>query len=135
MADDYEKLLGEAFEKVKPCEFCDRFEVKKVVGMHEGTKTIVTNFSQIAICLRRKQEHLAKFLLGELASSGSIEGERLVLTRKLTSSQINEKIDKYSNLFVKCSNCGKPDTEIIKEGVQSFLKCMACGTKKAIHDI
>ena len=135
MADDYEKLLGEAFEKVKPCEFCDRFEVKKAVGMHEGTKTIVTNFFQIAICLRRKPEHLAKFLLGELASSGSIEGERLVLTRKLTSAQINEKIEKYANLFVKCANCGKPDTEIVKEGTQSFLKCMACGTKKAIHDI
>jgi translation initiation factor 2 subunit 2 len=133
--DDYEKLLGEAFEKVKPCEFCDRFEVKKVEGMHEGTKTIVTNFCQIATCLRRKPEHVAKFLLGELASSGNIEGERLVLTRKLTSAQINEKIDKYASLFVKCANCGKPDTEIVKEGAQSFLKCMACGTKKAIHDI
>jgi translation initiation factor 2 subunit 2 len=135
MADDYEKLLGEAFEKVKPCEFCDRFEVKKAEGMHEGNKTIVTNFCQIAGCLRRKPEHLAKFLLGELASPGNIDGDRLVLTRKLTSVQINEKIEKYSNLFVKCSNCGKPDTEIVKEGAQSFLKCMACGTKKIVHDL
>lgn len=133
--DDYEKLLGEAFEKVKPCEFCDRFEVKKVEGMHEGTKTIVTNFCQIATCLRRKPEHLAKFLLGELATSGNIEGERLILTRKLTSAQINEKVEKYANSFVKCANCGKPDTEIVREGEQVFLKCMACGTKKAIHDV
>ncbi len=133
--EDYEKLLGEAFKKVKPCEFCDRFEVKKVEGMHEGTKTIVTNFASIASHLRRKPEHVAKFLLGELASSGNIEGDRLVLTRKLTSAQINEKVEKYANSFVKCSNCGKPDTEIIKEGEQAFLKCMACGTKKAIHDI
>jgi translation initiation factor 2 beta subunit (eIF-2beta)/eIF-5 len=62
MADDYEKLLGEAFEKVKPTEFCDRFEVKKVEGRHEGTKTSITNFSQVAVCLRREVEHIAKFL-------------------------------------------------------------------------
>ena len=135
MADDYEKLLGEAFEKVKPTEFCDRFEVKKVEGRHEGTKTLITNFTAIAICVRREPDHIARFLFKELASPGEIDGDRLILVRKLPSAQINEKVEKYVEKFVKCSNCGKPDTEIIVEGNLTFLKCMACGTKKAIQDI
>ena len=135
MVDDYESLLCEAYEKVKPCEFLDRFEVKKVEGHHEGTKTIVTNFGQICSALRRKPEHVAKFLFGELASSGTIEGDRLLLTRKLPSGQINVKVEEYACLYVKCSKCGKPDTEIILEGGKSYLKCMACGLKREIHDV
>jgi translation initiation factor 2 subunit 2 len=135
MADDYEKLLGEAYENIKPTEFCDRFEVKKVEGMHEGTKTVITNFSQVCTCLRRSPEHVSKFLFKELASPGLIEGDRLILTRKLMSSQVNEKVEKYAEKFVKCSNCGKPDTEIISEGGKTYLKCMACGLKKEIHDL
>lgn len=133
METDYEKLLGEAFEKVKPTEFCDRFEVKKVEGMHEGTKTIITNFGAVAVCLRRAPEHIAKFLFKELASPGVVEGDRLILTRKLSSPQVNEKVEKYADRFVKCSNCGKPDTELVEESGSVFLKCMACGTKKAVH--
>ena len=135
MVDDYEKLLGDAFEKVKPCEFCDRFEIKKVEGMYEGARTIITNFGQIVICFRRQPEHLAKFLFRELATPGVIDGERLILNRKIASVAVNEKMKKYVEMFVKCGKCGKPDTEIITEGNKTFLKCMACGTKIAIHDI
>jgi len=135
MVDDYEKLLGEAYESIKPTEFCDRFEVKKVEGRHEGTKTIITNFSHIAVCLRRSPEHIVKFLSKELASPGVIDGERLVLNRKLASSIVNEKIGKYVDTFVKCEKCGKPDTEIVSEGGKSYVKCMACGTKKVVYDL
>ncbi len=135
MADDYESMLGDAYKNIKPTEFCDRFEVKGVTGHHEGTKTLVTNFAQISSCLRRDGQHLARFLFRELATPGDIDGERLVLTRKLASKVINEKIEKYVDLFVKCSKCGKPDTEIVAEGNKSFLKCMACGTKKEIHNV
>ena len=135
MADDYEALLGEAYQNIKPTEFCDRFEIKKVEGMHEGNKTVVTNFAQIVSCMRRDGEHLSRFLFKELASPGNIDGDRLILTRKLSSAQINEKVAKYIEKFVKCSKCGKPDTEIMTEGEKTFLKCMACGTKKEIHNI
>jgi len=135
MTDDYEKLLGEAYENIKPTEFCDRFEVRKAEGMHEGSKTIITNFGQICTCLRREPEHVSKFLLKELATAGEIDGDRLILNRKIMSSQVNEKIEKYSEKFVKCGNCGKPDTEIVSENGKSFLKCMACGIKKEIHNL
>ena len=135
MADDYENLLTEAYSKIKPTEFCDRFEIKKVEGHHEGNKTIVSNFAQVTSCLRREGDHLSRFLFKELAAPGEVSGDRLILTRKLSSAQINEKVEKYVEKFVKCGKCGKPDTEIIKEAEKTFLKCMACGTKKEIQDL
>ena len=128
----YEQLLEQAFEHVKPIEECKRFEIKKVEGHHEGSKTIVTNFLQIANCLRRKAEPLAKFLFGELATSGEIAGQRLILIRKVSSQRINEKIEKYANLYVICQNCKKPDTELTEEDNKKFIRCLACGNKKQV---
>ncbi|MBP7708424.1 translation initiation factor IF-2 subunit beta [Candidatus Pacearchaeota archaeon] len=135
MADDYESMLGEAYKSIKPTEFCDRFEVKKVEGHHEGTKTIITNFAQVVQCLRRDADHVSRYLFKELATPGNIEGDRLIFIRKMPSKMVNDKIEKYVENFVKCSTCGKPDTEIITESGKTFLKCMACGLKKEIHNI
>ena len=129
----YEQLLEKAYQEVKPVETGERFEVPKVKGHVEGTKTIITNFNQICDTLRRDKGHITKFLYKELATSGVIDGERLIFNRKLTSVKINEKIAAYANEFVICSECKKPDTELIKENRLMFIKCLACGAKKTVR--
>lgn len=132
---DYEKLLDNAYQCVEKVEKCDRFEVKKVNVIHEGSnKTIITNFLQIALCLRRNQEHLAKFLYKNLASYGEIAGDRLILGRKISLEMISKKVDLYVDQYVKCPQCGKPDTELIDEGGAVFIRCLACGIKKEVHN-
>lgn len=134
--NNYESLLEEAYSKIKPVESkIDRFEIPKVEGHIEGTKTIITNFKQICSYLRREQEHVLKFLLKELASPGVIRGERLILTRKISSSLINEKVNLYAQEYVVCRECKKPDTEIVKEDRFHFIHCLACGAKKSINRI
>jgi translation initiation factor 2 subunit 2 len=136
MVEDYEKMLSEAYEKIKPVEsHIGRFEVPKVEGHIEGTKTIITNFRAIANYIRREPEHFLKFLLNELASPGVIKGDRLILTRKISSSLINEKISLYVQNYVICKECKKPDTEILKEDRINFIHCLACGAKKPIAKI
>ncbi len=132
---DYESLLEDAYKNVEANTECKRFEILKVKGHHEGTRTIVSNFGQISSCLRRAPEHLLKFLTKELASSGEMNGERLILSRKLPSKDINEKIERYANKFVLCKKCRKPDTEITTEANKAFLKCLACGEKYEIQKI
>ena len=131
----YEDLLNEAYEKVKPSEECGRFEITKVTGHHEGSKTVITNFLPVASCLRRAPEHLAKFLGKELASSTEISGERLILSRKLASKDINEKVEKYVGRFVVCPKCKKPDTELVHEQGKDFVKCLACGERYEVQRI
>ena len=133
---NYEEMLNEAYKKIKPIESkIDRFEIPKIEGHIEGTRTIITNFKQICSYLRRDQDHLLKFLLKELASPGSIKDDRLVLIRKISSKLINEKIELYVQTYVICKECKKPDTEIIKEDRFTFIHCLACGAKHSIAKI
>jgi translation initiation factor 2 subunit 2 len=134
----YEELLNEAYRKIKKPEGNgERFEISKAEGHFEGKKTIITNFLQIADYIRRKPEHFQKFLLKELASSGQMEGDRLVLNLKVPSAKINQKIEEYVKEFVLCKECGKPDTELIKDANsrQMFIHCLACGAKHPVSKI
>lgn len=134
MVDEYEKMLDDLYEKVKPVAVATaRFEVPKVQGMIEGTKTIITNFLQICSVIRRDPTHVAKFLSRELAALSTIEGERLVLNRKINSAIINEKVQAYVNEFVMCPQCKKPDTELVKDKGFLFIHCLACGAKHSVR--
>jgi translation initiation factor 2 subunit 2 len=130
----YEKMLEEAYGKIKQVENSSaRFETPKAEGRFEGRKTIITNFCQIVSYLRRKPEHFQKFILRELAASGQREGDRLVLNIKVPSAKINQKIEAYVKEFVLCKECGKPDTELIREDRISFVHCLACGAKHSVR--
>ncbi|MEM4703274.1 MAG: translation initiation factor IF-2 subunit beta [Candidatus Pacearchaeota archaeon] len=131
--DDYEKLLNEAYSKIKKVESAERFEVPKVESMIEGTKTLVFNFLNICSVLRRDCQHLSKFLSKELATQIIVEKERTIFNRKLNAQQINEKIQEYVKEFVICHECKKPDTELIKEKGFLFLHCLACGAKHSVR--
>ncbi len=132
--ESYEKLLEQAHKTLKPIKKgSERFEIPKIEGHIEGTKTILTNLSQVASYLRRDQEHLLKFLLKGLATSGSIKKSRVIFQRKLASTKINEKIQDYAKEFVICSQCSKPDTELKKEKGFLFMNCLACGAKHSVR--
>lgn len=129
----YEEMLDEGM-KALPENVVrkERFEIPKVTGHVQGNKTVITNFKEIVGILRREQAHFLKYLLKELATPRIVDGPRLMLSRKVSSSLINTKIESYANTFVLCGTCGKPDTQIIdKEGVL-YLKCTACGSQKQI---
>ena len=133
--NDYEKLLEEAYGKVKQVvgSSTDRFEVPKLEGYFEGKKTILTNFFQIAAYIRRNPEQFQKFILKEIASSGQRDGDRLILNNKIPSEKINQKIQDYVKEFVVCRQCGKPDTELIREDRLTFIHCLACGAKHSVR--
>ncbi|MDD5700378.1 MAG: translation initiation factor IF-2 subunit beta [Candidatus Nanoarchaeia archaeon] len=132
--ENYEQLLEKAYKEVKQVKGgSERFEIPKVEGMVEGKNTVITNFGAIVSYLRRPAEHLAKFLQKELAASGKIEGDRLILNTKLNSQKVNEKIDLYAREFVLCPVCKKPDTEVVAEKGIKFKHCLSCGAKSPIR--
>ena len=130
---DYEKLLTKARKSLPDLvSIRERFEIPGIRGHLQGNRTMISNFSQVCTTLRRDQAHLLKYLLKELATSGEIKNGRLIFNRKLSSLAINNKVRQYANVFVFCSECGKPDTKLITEKNISFLKCQACGAKHHI---
>ncbi|MEM2121113.1 MAG: translation initiation factor IF-2 subunit beta [Candidatus Woesearchaeota archaeon] len=130
---NYEEMLERAYSKLPEKKTTEeRFEIPKVRGHIQGNKTVISNFQDICSVLRRKPEHVLKFLLKELATPGELTKSSLILGRKISASQINEKIDKYAKIYVFCPECKKPDTDLVKEGSFTFIKCSVCGAKKSV---
>jgi translation initiation factor 2 subunit 2 len=131
---DYEQMLSEAREKLpKPLVGSERFEIPKVRGQVEGSKTIVSNFFQIADALSRKPQHLLKYVQRELATPGEFRKQAVLFGSKMPASKINEKIKSYADEFVFCKECGKPDTKMTKEGDVYYIKCQVCGARHSFY--
>ena len=132
--EDYKKLLEEARKELPEHVFQkERFEMPKVKGHIQGSRTVISNFLQIANDLRRDADHMLKFVLRELATPGEIKKSGSVIVgSKVPASRINDKVRQYANTYVFCYECGKPDTKIEKEGNLSFIKCTACGNRHII---
>ncbi|MBU0614691.1 MAG: translation initiation factor IF-2 subunit beta [Nanoarchaeota archaeon] len=128
---DYQELLKKARKDLPDSVFeKERFEIPKVRGHVQGNRTILSNFVQIADTLRRPADHMLKFVLKELATPGEIKRNgSVIIGSKIQASRINERIKKYAEQFVLCSECGKPDTKIEREGGFAYVKCQACGAK------
>ncbi|MEA3329215.1 MAG: translation initiation factor IF-2 subunit beta [Nanoarchaeota archaeon] len=130
---EYEDLLNEAYENIKPIsDDYNRWEVPSIELQNSGTKTVINNFVQIASYLRRKPEHLIKFLSRELAAYCKLGKNRLMLNRRLSKEKIEGKLKIYINKYVICPECKKPDTEIVKQDGLMFLHCLACGAKHSL---
>ncbi len=110
----------------------ERFVVPEPRLLTEGKTTVLENFAAIADKLNREQEHLFKFLLRELGTAGKIDGPRAIFQRKLTSGIVTELINAYVKEYVTCSECGRPDTHLMKSERILTLRCDACGAHRPV---
>lgn len=132
----YEDLLEKALENVpKRTDAGERFVTPKSQVQPDGAKTIIVNFSEIAAALRRPEAHMLKFLLKELATSGEVSNKRATVLGRFSSTAVDKKIELYVAQYVICKECGRPDTQIIKEDRMNFVKCDACGGKCFVKSI
>jgi translation initiation factor 2 subunit 2 len=132
--DEYLSLLGRAKEKLpQTIEKHERFTVPEPDVFQEGKTTTIRNFGDIVDALRRDASHLLQFLQRELGAPGYIDGRRAIFKAKITGNQIAERIQNYTDTFVLCSECGRPDTRIVKEGRVMILECDACGAHRPVN--
>jgi translation initiation factor 2 subunit 2 len=132
----YEDLLKKAYEKMpKKAEEKKRFAVPVAVCELQGNKTLVKNFSELLTILRRDSNHFAKFLTKELAAPGVVQGNILILQRKVPRGMLQEKMEAYIKEFIYCKVCGEPDTMLMKEEKGTVLKCEACGARYIVREI
>jgi translation initiation factor 2 subunit 2 len=132
----YEDMLNKAYKELPESKSTNsRFEIPKFHGRLQGSRTILTNFSQIASTLRRNINHMFKFIVSELATTGEIRPNQVIFNGKFAPTLLNTKLEKYTKEFVLCDQCNKPDTELIKEKDLTFKRCEACGAKHSVRTI
>lgn len=128
---DYDEQLDRAMESTPDIEgSSDRFEVPDPDVRQEGNVTVYENFQATTKRLDRDEDHVMKFLQGELGTSGHIdESGRARLTGSFGADRISDAIDAYTESYVLCPECGLPDTKFVREQGALLMQCEACGAR------
>lgn len=125
--DEYVKLLDTGYAELPEVLYKKaRFEVPQVKGKLIKSRTVISNFTDIAKHLERDVEHFSKFMLKEVGVRGEVDprGE-LVLHSRFQPAMLNKVVNKYFVTYVQCSHCNSPDTILINDF--TLIKCNACG--------
>lgn len=111
----------------------DRFNIPKIRGHIQGTKTILSNFFQIADSIARDPDFFLKYILKELGTPGEVKKPLVILGRKVSANSINEKIEDFTKKYVICKVCSKPETKLTKKNRINFINCNACGARYPVN--
>jgi len=127
---DYESLLDRGLSKIpEKATKSSKYETPQSEVQVVGTKTVISNFKEIAQRLNRNPNHLLKFISRELATSGSLEDSRASMQGRFTKEAIDELVVRYIKAYVLCGSCNKPDTKLVREVRLTFILCEVCGAK------
>jgi len=130
---EYEKLLDRAYDQLpEVLKTHARFEMPKVGSLIQGKITVVQNLGEISKAVNRDADMVAKYIIKELGTAGTHDGQHVTLKGQFRSHQVQEKFESFVGQYVLCGECERPDTKIIKEGRVHFIKCEACGSKHPV---
>ena len=130
---DYKALLKKAYEKLPEIsKDYSRFEIPNVASKIQGKTTVVHNLGDLSKIVNRSADMLAKYLIREFGTSGSHDGQHLVMKGQFKQFQVQGKFEEFLKQFVLCPECGKPDTKILHEKRINLLQCEACGSRHPI---
>jgi translation initiation factor 2 subunit 2 len=133
MSDEYTKLLDAAMAGIpKRTSSGERFELPKIQGVRIGSRTIVQNFKEIADRMNRDPHHLLKFLSKELATAATMDGARAIFQGVFKVESMNRLLNIYTQRFVICPVCKRPDTKMDRQERYTFLTCEACGARSSV---
>lgn len=91
---------------------------------------------QICKTLHRQPKHLLDFLLAELGTSGSVDGNsQLIIKGRFQQKQIENVLRRYIKEYVTCHTCRSPDTILQKDTRLFFLQCETCGSRCSVASI
>eukprot|EP00252_Welwitschia_mirabilis_P023280 TRINITY_DN6550_c0_g1_i1.p1 TRINITY_DN6550_c0_g1~~TRINITY_DN6550_c0_g1_i1.p1 ORF type:complete len:274 (-),score=68.26 TRINITY_DN6550_c0_g1_i1:444-1265(-) len=138
----YEELLGRVFNILRENNPELAGEKRRTVMrppqvLREGTKkTVFVNFMDLCKTMHRQPEHVMTFLLAEMGTSGSLDGQqRLVVKGRFAPKNFEGILRRYINEYVICNGCKSPDTILSKENRLFFLRCEQCGCSRSVAPI
>ncbi|KDD76517.1 IF2B/IF5 domain-containing protein [Helicosporidium sp. ATCC 50920] len=140
----YEELLDRVFGilKANNPELTGerrRTTLKPPQVAREGTKkTVFTNFLELCKSMNRNLEHVQAFLLAELGTSGSLDGQqRLIVKGRFLPKAFEGVLRRYVNEYVLCNSCKSPDTLLDRHASTRimFMRCQQCGASRTVSAI
>jgi translation initiation factor 2 subunit 2 len=131
--EDYQALLQRARTHLPTVQVgSDRFQVPEPDVMTDGKNTVIRNFQEICTVLRREPAHLIGHLARELGCPGVLDLPRAFLKSRVSKEAIAQRIREYTQKYVICSECKRPDTHLQKNDRLTLLICEACGAQRPV---
>jgi translation initiation factor 2 subunit 2 len=133
--ESYGELLKRARTKLPEVQIgSDRFQVPEPDIMVDGRTTVIRNLQEIAGVLRRDPAHVIGHLARELGCPGVLDLPRGILKSKISKEAISQRLREYTEKYVICSECKRPDTHLDKQGRVTMLICEACGAQRPVTE-
>ncbi|KAF7635024.1 eIF2B_5 domain-containing protein [Meloidogyne graminicola] len=100
-------------------------------------KTAFTNFSEICRLLKREPKHVLQFLMAELGTTGSIDGNQcLIVKGRFQQKHFENVLRVYIRDYVTCHTCRSSDTLLTKDISRLFfIQCKSCGSRCSVSSI
>lgn len=132
--NDYEWLLNRLYEKVPPKSGSADYALPEPQVLRIGSQTIVQNFREISMRLKRDPQLVARYMQKELAAAGSYDpgSGQLVLNVKVSRKVITRFLNLFLKNYVRCPTCGSIDTRLERRGRAWILVCEACGAEQPV---
>jgi translation initiation factor 2 subunit 2 len=104
-----------------------------------GTKkTLWVNYDEICQMMHRSPDHVFQFMMAELGTEGSIDGnKRLVIRGKFIPKYIESLLRKYIMEYVVCPMCRSFNTDLSRDPASRlfFVACNDCGSSRSVAQI
>jgi len=127
--NEYDERLGRALEETAGVAGeSERFRVPDPELRPEGNATVYENFRATAERLDRDPSLLLTFLQSELGTSAHVdERGRARLIGSFDGERVGDAIASFVEAYVRCPECGLPDTRLVEENGVEMKRCDACG--------
>jgi len=138
---NYEELLDRVFGIIRTANpelgGKRRTILKPPQVLREGTKkTVFVNFVDLCKAMHRTEDHVMQYLLVELGTTGSLDGQKRLIVKGRFMPKVFEGIlRRYVNEYCLCSMCKSTDTVLSKKDRLTFVACNSCGASRSVQAV
>lgn len=130
---EYQASLDRAMDAVPDIQSSgDRLSVPDAAAQADGAFTRFTNLDAVADALARNVDHLHRYVQQSLATSGKLEEGVGRYNGSFQERDFDAAVEEYTEEYVRCSECGLPDTRLVQEDRTMMLRCDACGAFRPV---
>jgi translation initiation factor 2 subunit 2 len=130
---DYDASLDRAMDALPERSSAgERLSLPDAQTQPDGAFTRLTNLDGIGDTVSRDPEHVHSFVQRALGTAGKFEDGVGRYNGRFSGSDFDEVLTDYMEEYVLCSECGLPDTRLVRENRTPMLRCDACGAFRPV---
>jgi translation initiation factor 2 subunit 2 len=130
---DYDSSLDRAMDSLPERSTSgERLSVPDAQTQPDGAFTRLTNLDSIGDTISRDPEHVHSFVQRALGTAGKFEDGVGRYNGRFSPSDFDDVLADYMEEYVICSECGLPDTRLVRENRTPMLRCDACGAFRPV---